>query len=87
MVSYAGSASCAVEVAGITFLLPKWWCVIKLHCVPLAEQSGINQQEEAIKGVKHSNGKLSWTDFYFCFYLAEIGSETAPRVSAELPEE
>lgn len=87
MVSYAGSASRAVEVAGITFLLPKCCCVIKLHCVSLAEQSGINQQEEAIEGVKHSNGKLSWTDFYLYFYLAEIGTETAPWVSAELSKE
>lgn len=44
----AGSASHAVEVAAMTSLLPKCHCIIQLHPVLLAEQSGINHQKKAM---------------------------------------
>jgi len=48
VVSDAGAASHAVEVVSVTLLSPKRHRILKLGR-SLAEQSGINQQKEAVK--------------------------------------
>lgn len=49
MVLRAGFASCALEVAGVTFQLPERHCATEIKLHVFTEKSGTNQCEEAMK--------------------------------------